>query len=217
MTEKKSLFIYDDKVLFIYDKDNTLEVMAGMAYAIQRQLNPKLSFSEFRTKNKESHLMLPGMADVIKHTAKLGNNILISGGNPLESSCNELRSLFLYFKTWNHKRKPVPFGQAPKPLTKSSPEVAESLRQNFMPKKIIVFGDSEEEYMLAKNIKADVLFLRAPQKDLLDKVKDIPEVYPFQTAANVMEILNKIFDPNQSRKKLDLNFMNKLAKKDSRS
>ncbi len=180
--------------LFVYDCDGTLELPIFFAYAYEKQKNKDfdMTLSKFKeTHPNEKKLMITGMSDLVRYTATLGNNVLLSGGNPEHESSNELKSLFPNFQNWQHNNQDVPFGREPNGLLKSDIEVAKSLIQYFKPSKIIVIGDSISEYELAKNLKADTLLMRGVSKDLLQDFKEIPHRHTAQTGNEMIHFIRR--------------------------
>ena len=192
----------DKKPLIIYDCDGTLEFPLMFAYGLAKQSDKTLTFADF----KKAHVgdikaMAPGMADMIRYTAEIGNNVLLSGGNPTKEGSRELKSLFGYFKNWTFQGTEVPFGKEPSGVLKDDPRVAEELIKFFDPSIVIVVGDSEDEVKLAENIKADVLLLQGINKrSLLDQVKNVPHKYAAKDGKEMVEILKDFFEKQMSSK-----------------
>ncbi|MBR6412604.1 MAG: hypothetical protein IKS41_05545 [Alphaproteobacteria bacterium] len=87
------------KPLFIYDCDGTLQAPTMFTWALTKKLGlTNLSFQEYKLQKKANqNAMLPGMADLVRYTATLGNNVLLSGGNIQADGCPELYDLKPYF------------------------------------------------------------------------------------------------------------------------
>ena len=178
--------------LFIYDCDGTLELPIIFAYAYEKQKNKNMTLAEFKAAHPdEKKLMISGMADLIKYTASIGNNVLLSGGNPEVEASQELKSLFPQFQNWKHKGEDVPFGREPPALLKNNPEVAQSLIEHFKPSKVIVIGDSVTECELAKNIKADILVIRGTSKDLYQGLDSVPYKHSIQSGQEMISVIQE--------------------------
>lgn len=188
--------------LFIYDCDGTLELPIIFAYAQEKQKNKNMTMSlaEFKAAHPdEKKLMISGMADLIKYTNSIGNNVLLSGGDPTTEGSKELKSLFPLFQNWKHKGKEVSFGREPENLLKNNPEVAQSLIDYFKPSKIIIIGDSVSECELAKNIKADVLLIRASNDDFFQGLNLVPHKYAVQSGEEMSHIIQENLKEHSKR------------------
>jgi len=158
------------KPLFVYDCDGTMCAPIVWAWALYKQdPNFRLSMKEFKEKNSDSSVaLLPGISDLIQYTNQVGYNILLSGGDPSSHSNLELHSTFKYFKNWEFEDQKVAFGQEPESVHKTHPDIVKNLLKNFNPNRVVVFGDSEEEFILAQNfakfIPTTFIFRGTPEK-----------------------------------------------------
>ena len=186
----------DKKPLIIYDCDGTLEFPLMFAYGCAKQADKSLTFVDFKKAHAgDIKAMVPGMADLVRYTAGIGNNVLLSGGAPMEEGSKELKGLFGCFKNWSFRGTEVPFGREPPKVTKDDPRVAEDLIKAFNPSVIVVIGDSEAEIRLAENIKADVLLLQGTNKEsLLEKAKTVPNKYAAKDGNEMLSILKDFFE-----------------------
>ena len=165
------------KPLFIYDCDGTLQTLVARAWAMAKKENKTdLSLAEFRAQHPGETAMLPGMANVVRYTDSLGDNVLVSDGNPGEEGCPELQELRVEnrFKGWKYKGREVKWGQSPDHMSKVERSVAEELLKNFLPSKIVVIGDTLDDYILALHIAHFVNSIELP-----DKTFQRPQVIAF--------------------------------------
>lgn len=143
----------NSKPLFIYDRDGTLQSLLSYAWALTRKEEMSdISLKDFKEQNfNEATALLPGMMDLVRFTASLGYNVLVSDGAPLEN-CSNLRALQEYFQQWKFNGKDVIWGSSPEHLSKVSRVVAKGLVDYFRPSQIIVIGDSLDDYVLALHL-----------------------------------------------------------------
>ena len=143
----------NSKPLFIYDRDGTLQSLLSYAWALTRKEEMSDIFhKDFIEQNfNEATALLPGMIDLVRFTASLGYNVLVSDGDPL-GHCSNLRALQEYFQQWKFKGKDVIWGSSPEHLSKVSRVVAKGLVDYFRPSQIIVIGDSLDDYVLALHL-----------------------------------------------------------------
>lgn len=153
------------KPLFVYDCDGTLQGPTAFAYGLAKKFNQtNLSCAEFKKQYPGEKVLLPGMADLVRYTAILGNNVLISGGSPDKEGCSGLLELKNYFQNWQFNGKDVPWGHTPNNLIKASPVIAKTLLQTFHPSWIMVIGDSDvDDY--AMGLYLSIFASKMPQSD----------------------------------------------------
>ena len=138
-----------DQILTIYDCEGTLQVFSGIARAHSKKLGVPFVATG-------SKALIPGMDELICYTADIWKNVLLSGGNPEKDGCQELHNRRDRFQDWRYKGEPVKWGQTPQNLSKASPEVAVGLVDEFGPGRAMVFGDSEEDYILAFHLAREL-------------------------------------------------------------
>ena len=138
-----------ESILTIYDCEGTLQVFSGMARAQAKKLGVP-----FEATGQKA--LIPGMDKLICYTADGGKNVLLSGGNPGKDGCLELLQSSQYFEDWQYNGEQVEWGQTPKNLSKRSPEIAVGLVDAFGPDRVAVFGDSEEDYILAFHLAREL-------------------------------------------------------------
>ena len=203
------------KPLFVYDCDGTLQSPAMFSWALTKKLGlTNLSFQEYKEQTKANqNSMLPGMADVVKYTATLGNNVLLSGGNIAADGCHELHDLKPYFQDWQFKGEDVPWGKVPGNVFKDNPIVADALQKAFNPSQVVVVGDCLEEFLLAVNMKAIAFIKRGASVEEEKLVGGVPHMYAFETGMEIKKKLQELFEPQQ---KMDYRTMQTLAQKDPR-
>ena len=160
--------------LIVSDCDGTLEALRMMVFAYLKKQDPSLTPSKFLSQHAEQNALLPGMDALIEYTATLGNNVLLSGGDPENNACKEVKNLFPYFKNWKFDGKDVPFGQIPEKCVKETPELAAGLKKAFNPSLIIVIGNEECDAVLAKNIHADIFMQIGKKQTVQDAAGDVP-------------------------------------------
>ena len=146
-----------ERILSIYDCEGTLQVLSAIAQAHAKKLN--IPFEATGPK-----ALIPGMDKLICYTAELWKNVLLSGGIPSKDGCLELLNHSHYFENWQYDGEPVEWGQTPRNLSKRSPEVAIGLYDAFLPDRVIVFGDSEEDYILAFHLARELEKRLPPEK-----------------------------------------------------
>ena len=203
------------KPLFIYDCDGTIQAPARFAWALTKSLGlTNLPFQEYKEqKQANQNAMLPGMADVVRYTATLGNNVLLSGGNPETEGCKELHDLKSYFQNWQFEGKDVPWGRVPGNVFKDNPIIADALHKAFSPSQVVVLGDCIEEFMLAVNMKANTFIKRGDSVGEEKLIGGVPNLYALETGMEIKKKLQELFEPKQ---KLDSNTLKAFIQKDPR-
>lgn len=201
--------------LFVYDRDGTLQTLSAVVRAHMKvhfgQATPSLQ--EFKAQYGPT-AMFPGMADLVRYTATLGNNILISGGKP-EDCCPELQALRPFFQDWTFKNKIVPWGTLPNNLPKDHALIVQELVKNVKPNRVVVIGDSLEEYMMACRFAyymkemlplsqqgpapAVVTFLR-PGLEQDTQMDSVVPVFSVQSATQMKHIMEQLFAPKPNGK-----------------
>ena len=186
----------DKKRLFVYDFDGTIVAPLFALYASARSKNPDLTFAEFKAQSGHvQKALIAGMKELIRYTATLGQNVLVSGGDPVGDAENnpELKELLGYFKSWVYEGKEVSFGKEPEGLLKENPKVAKGLLKAFDPSEVVVIGDSVSECELAKNIGASVLLFRTSLESVPIGYEEVPHRYVAQTGYDMKKILENHF------------------------
>ena len=197
------------KPLFIYDRDGTLQSLIGFAWALTRkEKKSDISLQEFKEQNfNEDRALLPEMAELVRYTATLGYNVLISGGDPKEC-CKNMLALQKYFQNWQFQGKDVAWGTSPEHFSKVSREVAKGLFDYFRSERIVVIGDSLDDYVLAlhlsyfaklyakehnqKQPEVIMILRNGPQKEsTLDGVVPLITV---ESGAQMKQVIQNLFD-----------------------
>ena len=192
------------KPLFIYDCDGTLQAPIMFTWALTKKLGlTNLSFADYKAQKQEQNqqnvirtAMLPGMADLVKYTATLGNNVLLSGGNPEQDGCKELFDLKNYFQNWQVDGKIVPWGRVPWGVFKDNPIIADALQTAFSPSQVVVIGDCIEEFVLAVNMKAGIFIKRGASVEEEKLVGGVPNVFAMETGIEIKKKLQELFEPS---------------------
>lgn len=141
--------------------------------------------------------MLSGMADVVRYTVTLGNNVLLSGGNSETEGCKELHDLRGYFQNWQYDGKDVPWGRTPGNVFKDNPIIADALQKAFSPSQSVVIGDCIEEFILAVNMKAIAFIKRGTSVDEEKLVGGVSNLFAFETGMEIKEKLQELFEWSQ--------------------
>ena len=207
------------KPLFIYDCDGTLQTLLTYAWALtKKEEKTNISREEFKAQNfGEDVAMLPGMEDLVHYTETIGNNVLLSEGNPQEG-CTKLRALKKYFQNWKFKGQDVPWGRVPENLSKVARDVAKELFDNFKPDQIIVIGDSMDEYVLALHMAyfgrmfakkhhqeppKIVALLKRGKRDEAVLNSDVPLIAA-ESGAQMQQIIQKVINNSASKSLTDI-------------
>ena len=200
------------KPLFIYDCDGTLQAPVMFAWAISKKLAlTKLSLQEYKQQTKANqNAMLPGMADLVKYTATLGNNVLLSGGNIERDGCPELHDLKPYFKDWQFGGQDLSWGKVPEGVFKDNPIVSDALQKAFNPSQIVLIGDCLEEFLLAVNMKAIAFIKRGASVEEEKLVGGVPNLFAFETGIEIKKKLQELFEPQQ---KINSSILKKIVQK----
>ena len=216
------------KPLFVYDCEATLQGPVPFAWALTKKLGQtNLSLAEFRALHAHSEAMFPGMADLVRYTATIGNNILLSGANPQEIGCPELLTLKPFFQDWQFNGKDVAWGQTPEQLHKENILIAQALYQQAEPTSVVIIGDSLEEYILARHMaycmnkayasdqntlkQHFTLFLkRGPIED--SYANGMTPVVSVETGAQMLRLLQNLYSvPKRRTRNIHKNWTQKQA------
>ena len=192
------------KPLFIYDWYGTVEAPWWTVFLIEqykerrlakiegRKYHPSKTLAEFRKKqNNQKTLLIPGMEETIRFTNTIGNNILLSDGNHLEDACPELLALADCFKLWLFDGKLIEFGCKPHTKSKTDPEIAKALIQQFEPNKIFVIGDSNTEAQFAEILHADTFIFCGLDKKQITAGKTLPHMEQYVTGYPITKYLKE--------------------------
>lgn len=186
--------------LIISDCDGTLQALRMMVFAYLKKQDPSLTLSQFLSQHSEQNALLPGMDSLVEYTATLGNNVLLSGGDPENDACEGVKNLFSYFKNWKFEGKDVPFGQIPEKCAKETPELAAGLKEAFDPSLIIVIGNEECDAELAKNIHADIFMQIGNKETVQDAAGNVPHKIMCSDTRQAVELLQEAVKEVQQTK-----------------
>ena len=196
--------------LFIYDWYGTVEAPLWSAYMVEQcqekriasanghEYHPSQTMAEFKSQHQnQKTTLISGMAELIRFTDSIGNNILLSDGSHLDDACSELLALACHFKQWTFDGKLIKFGCKPETKSKSDPEVAEALIKQFNPSKVFVIGDSNTEAQFAEFLHADTFIFCGLDKKQITAGKTLPHVEHLVTGHPMIKYIEGHLSENQ--------------------